>query len=48
MLPQSNIMLDTLLGRDDSFDFQDALGGDMHFPEVVGDPHEIMERRLYR
>lgn len=45
-LPQSNIMLDTLLGRDDTFDFQDAFGN-MGVPETVGDPHEIMERRVY-
>lgn len=45
-LPQSNIMLDTLLGRDDSFDFMDAMG-DMGVPETADDPHEIMERRMY-
>ncbi|XP_006824558.1 proteasome maturation protein-like [Saccoglossus kowalevskii] len=44
-LPSSNIAYNTLIGRDETIDFEDILNapGDS---EIAGDPHIVMEKRL--
>ncbi|XP_012946308.2 proteasome maturation protein [Aplysia californica] len=44
-LQSSNIMLDTLTGREDSIGFEDFLNNPAD-SEVMGQPHILMEKRL--
>ncbi|KAK7097256.1 proteasome maturation protein-like [Littorina saxatilis] len=44
-LPSSNILLDTLTGRDEMIGFEDILN-DPSLAETVGEPHILMEKRL--
>ncbi|KAL5011390.1 hypothetical protein ScPMuIL_009941 [Solemya velum] len=44
-LPSSNIMLNTLTGRDEMIGFEDILNSPAE-SEMVGQPHILMEKRL--
>ncbi|KAF0298161.1 Proteasome maturation protein [Amphibalanus amphitrite] len=44
-LQSSNIMMDTLTGRDETLDFSDYLGA-VDASEVMGQPHAVVEKSL--
>ncbi|KAJ8297458.1 hypothetical protein KUTeg_023989 [Tegillarca granosa] len=44
-LPSSNLMMDTLTGRDDMIEFEDFLGDPVN-SERMGHPHVMMEKQL--